>query len=299
MGFFSSCVIGSVVVVCGLSCPKACKILPPDQRLNLGLLHWEFGVLVPGSPGTSPLLPWSPLPVSMVQNSPGFPSTLLYLCSSSLLSCSFPALFLNNSVPHIYAPGPLTFLILYAFIKRYSRLYSCFQLPYTFCWLPNLYFQLIFLFWVSNLYSQLPTKMMCPKGKAYSTCLIMNPSNFLPKCVPSCVFIIRAGIQSEPWCFKGLCFLSGGWLPTGRKQKLPSQLRVMSVAGASSLLLNYIAQTSHKVHTDSIEWRHWLPHYEGVSSSYCKRLCGVGGIIVTIFGKCNLQQQQNQKSNSD
>ena len=113
-----------------------------------------------------------------------------------------------------------------------------------------------------------------------------------------CVFIIYARIQSEPWCFKGLCFLYGGWLPTGRKQKLPSQLRVMSVAGASSLLLNYIAQTSHKVHTDSIEWRHWLPHYEGVSSSYCKRLCGVGRIIVTIFGKCNLQLWQNQKSNS-
>ena len=176
-------------MVCGLSRPKAREILPPDQRWNLGLLHWECRVLVPGWPGTSlHLLAWSPLPVSVVQNSPGFPPTLLYLCSSSLFSCSFPALFLNNSVPHIYAPGPLTFLILYSFIKRYSQLCSCFQLPSICCWLPNLYFQLISLFWVSNPYSQLPTKMMSSKGKAYSTCLIMNPSNFLPKCIPSLCF---------------------------------------------------------------------------------------------------------------
>ena len=112
----------------------------------------------------------------------------LYLCSSSLFSCSFPALFLHNSVPHIYAPGPLTFLILYAFIKRYSQLCSRFQLPSICCWLPNLYFQLISLFWVSNPYSQLPTKMMSSKGKAYSTCLIMNPSNSLPKGIPSLCF---------------------------------------------------------------------------------------------------------------
>lgn len=30
--------------------------------------------------------------------------------------------------------------------------------------------------------------MMSPKGKAYSTCLVMNASNFLLKCIPSLRF---------------------------------------------------------------------------------------------------------------
>lgn len=57
--------------------------------------------------------------------------------------------------------------------------------------------------------------------------------------------------------------------------------------------------TSHRIDPDSIEWRNQLPHHEGVASLYCKRVCGMGNSIVTIFGKCNLPQWQDQKSNLD
>ena len=129
-------------------------------------------------------------------------------------------------------PKPTFFSHPICFFKRYSHLCPCFQSPSICCWLPNLYLQFISFFWVSNLKSQLPTKIMCPKGKACSTCPVMNPSNFLSKCIPLC-FHHPFRNPARTLMFQRIVLFTWWLASKRRKQKLSGQLRVISVTGAS------------------------------------------------------------------
>lgn len=116
---------------------------------------------------------------------------------------------------------PTSFLILYAFslfvFKDNLTCVHIFQLPSICCWLPSLYIQYIVLFRVSNLYSQLPTKIVCPKGKANSTCPKMNLSSFLSICILSVSFHYLCSNPIRTLMFQKIILFTW-WLASKRQE---------------------------------------------------------------------------------
>lgn len=233
--------------------------------------------------------------MSVTQSSPVSSRVSTYisgLSSQSLSRLFFLCPFLKWGVPHIYyASGPLHFLsymlFLFSFLKIISLvfIFSSYHL-----------FAVDSQVYISNTYSSLEFQI-CIANSLLKLCVqkakqIQHVQRWIYPLFSQyvsflCLFIIYAVIQSEPWCFRRLFFLPGDWLPRDRKQKLPDLLRTMSVTGASSLLINSVAQTNHRVYPDSMQWRNWLLCDGEVASSYRKRVFGMSTITVTVFGKCN------------